>query len=73
MTMGSQIESSSSSSDPFRGRLAVSLAEAARIMGISERHARDLVAEGVIKTISLGSKRMVTEVEVRRLLDLDQD
>jgi hypothetical protein len=66
MTMSTEIP------DPLTerlaGRLAVSLAEAARILDISGRHARDLVAEGVINVIHLGAKRMVTEAELRRLL-----
>lgn len=57
--------------DPFGGRLAVSLPEAAHLLGISSRHARDLVNEGVIKVVYLGSKRVVTAAELRRLLGLE--
>jgi excisionase family DNA binding protein len=54
--------------DPLAGRLAVPLAEAARLLGISARHARDLVAEGVIEVVELGSKRVVAVSELRRLV-----
>lgn len=54
--------------DPLAGRLAVPLAEAARLLGISARHARDLVAEGVIQVVELGSKRVVAVSELRRLV-----
>jgi hypothetical protein len=54
--------------DPLAGRLAVPLAEAARLLGISPRHARDLVAEGVVEVVELGSKRVVAVSVLRRLL-----
>lgn len=58
--------------DPLAGRLAVSLPEAAQLLGISQRHARDLVNEGAIKVIHLGCKRVVTAVELRRLLGMEE-
>ena len=54
--------------DPLAGRLAVPLAEAARLLGISPRHARDLVNEGVVEVVELGSKRVVAVSVLRRLL-----
>ena len=54
--------------DPLGGRLAVPLSEAARLLGISSRHARDLVAEGVLSVVELGCKRVVAVSELRRLL-----
>lgn len=54
--------------DPLVGRLAVPLSEAARLLGISPRHARNLVAEGVIEVVELGSKRVVPVPVLRRLL-----
>lgn len=54
--------------DPLAGRLAVPLTEAARLLGISPRHARNLVAEGVIEVVELGCKRVVPVPVLRRLL-----
>lgn len=57
--------------DPLNGRMAVSVPEAARLLGISERHARDLVSEGALEVIHLGTKRVITAVTLRRLLRQD--
>lgn len=58
-------------SDPPTGRMAVSVPDAARLLGISERHARDLVNEGVLEVVHLGAKRVITAVTLRRLLRQD--
>ncbi len=62
-----------SNGDPLAGRLAVPLTEAARLLGISPRHARNLVAEGVIEVVQLGCKRVVPVPVLRRLLGQGTD
>jgi hypothetical protein len=57
----------------LNGRLAISLSEAARLLDITPRHARDLVDEGVIRVIHLGAKRVVSVVELRRLLGIESE
>jgi hypothetical protein len=52
----------------WRERGAVSITEAARILGIGRTSAFDLVRRGELETIPLGRRRAVAVHHLRRLL-----
>ncbi len=50
-------------------RLAYSVTEVARMLGISRAHAYDLVKEGVIPSLKLGSRIVVPVRQLRVLFE----
>jgi excisionase family DNA binding protein len=53
----------------------VSVAEAAKVLGISRAHAYSLAARGElgVRVLQLGSRRVVPTADLRRVLGLDDD
>lgn len=49
--------------------LAVSVPEAGRLLGVSERQAWHLVKQNAIPTVRLGGRRVVAVAELRAILD----
>lgn len=49
-------------------RLTVTLAEAANLLGISERHLRNLVRQGTVRVVELGARKVIAMSEMHRLL-----
>jgi excisionase family DNA binding protein len=49
----------------------VSVAEAARLLGLSERYAWKLIARQELRSIRLGGRRMVPRAEVDRLATVE--
>ncbi|MCH8117979.1 MAG: helix-turn-helix domain-containing protein [Proteobacteria bacterium] len=47
--------------------LAYSVVESCRLLSISRRHFYGLLAEGKIRTVKLGARRVVPRAEVERL------
>ena len=43
--------------------------DAAKFLGISERHLARLVADGKVESFQLGSRRFLTDAEVRRVAE----
>jgi Helix-turn-helix domain len=62
-----QSNGSSVPPDPL-ARRAYSLAEAARIFGLTARTLRWWAATGRIRTVQIGQKRFVSDMEIHRLL-----
>jgi hypothetical protein len=46
-----------------------SMRDAASYWGVSERHVAGLAAAGKVRTIKIGSRRMVPDAEVRRVAE----
>jgi excisionase family DNA binding protein len=57
--------------DPTDGRLAVTVAEAARMLGISRTLAYELVARGELPHVRLGRRIVVPRVALERLVAAD--
>jgi len=54
-------------------RLVYTVAEAARMLGISRAHAYDLVASGELAHVRLGRRVVIPKRVIDRLLDVDTD
>ena len=51
--------------------LAYSLDDAARLVGVSRRHVYRLLAEGRLRSVLLGRRRLIAAAELARLLEVD--
>ncbi len=49
-------------------KMAFSAREAAETLGVSERHVRDMVSEGQIRTVRLGRRLLIPAESLRELL-----
>jgi excisionase family DNA binding protein len=49
-------------------KIAFSVSEAARILGVSENHVYDLVSEGEIRGVRIGRKLIITRNEIGRIV-----
>ncbi len=49
-------------------KLAYSAKEAAETLGVSERHVRDMISEGRIRTVALGRRLLIPVESLRELL-----
>jgi len=49
-------------------KMAFSARQAAKTLGISERHVRDMVNEGKIRTVRLGRRLLIPAEALRELL-----
>jgi len=47
--------------------LLLSVADAARLLGIGERHCWDLIAAREIRSVKLGQRRLVPRAEIERI------
>lgn len=52
--------------------LTYSVAEAARLLGVSERHLRNLIGRGELPVLRLGQRTMIPKVVVARLVERAQ-
>ncbi len=50
-------------------RLAWSVAEAAEIIGISQRKMFDLIRDGSVHSIKVGGRRLIRHVDLERFVD----
>jgi excisionase family DNA binding protein len=50
-------------------RKTLTIAEASRVLGISERHAYDMVREGKLPALRLGNRIVVPVHQLERLLE----
>lgn len=55
--------------DQAAAPLAHPISDAARMLGIGRTKLYELVDEGALRTIRLGSRRLVPDSELRRLID----
>lgn len=51
-----------------QSRLAVSPAEAARMLGIGRTHLYDLIGSGAIRSVRLGNRRLITVAAIEECL-----
>ncbi len=51
------------------GRLGYSAREVAESLGVSEKHIKNLMAKGVIPSLTLGKRRIVRAADLQKALD----